>query len=236
MCGSCSPRAQAPAAEPRRGLGGHPQPAQGRGRRAAGAVCGADDEPGPRRPLRRRQHHQAAGAAAGRAGGGERGHPLQHHSRCVGARVDGGASPGRAAPALRLHRSFSGDQPAASRRRRCAERPEGAPTGQQRHTLCVSSEVGCQMGCTFCATGTMGLTADLTAGEILEQLVHASRITPIRNVVFMVRREGRRAQPGARAREQPRPCPAASTVGPRSPSALPHSAPPSRPRRAWASR
>lgn len=44
------------------------------------------------------------------------------------------------------------------------------------------------MGCTFCATGTMGLEGDLTAGEIVEQLVHANRVTPIRNVVFMVRR------------------------------------------------
>ena len=57
--------------------------------------------------------------------------------------------------------------------------------GGRRSTLCVSSEVGCQMGCTFCATGTMGLTADLTAGEIIEQLVHAVRVTPIRNIVFM---------------------------------------------------
>ncbi len=55
-----------------------------------------------------------------------------------------------------------------------------------RATLCVSSQVGCQMGCTFCATGTMGLTADLTAGEIVEQLVHANSVMPVRNVVFMV--------------------------------------------------
>ncbi|ETO22485.1 hypothetical protein RFI_14714, partial [Reticulomyxa filosa] len=42
------------------------------------------------------------------------------------------------------------------------------------HTvLCVSSQVGCKMGCTFCATGTMGLLSQLTAGEILEQLLHA---------------------------------------------------------------
>ena len=43
------------------------------------------------------------------------------------------------------------------------------------------------MGCTFCATGAMGIKGDLTAGEIVEQLVHAQRVTPIRNVVFMVR-------------------------------------------------
>lgn len=58
-------------------------------------------------------------------------------------------------------------------------------TGGARATLCVSSEVGCAMGCTFCATGTMGLKGDLTAGEIVEQLVHARVLTPIRNVVFM---------------------------------------------------
>ena len=58
--------------------------------------------------------------------------------------------------------------------------------GNHRATLCVSSQVGCIMGCTFCATGTMGIKGDLTAGEIVEQLVHAQRVTPIRNVVFMV--------------------------------------------------
>lgn len=58
--------------------------------------------------------------------------------------------------------------------------------GHQRATLCVSSQVGCIMGCTFCATGAMGIKGDLTAGEIVEQLVHAQRVTPIRNVVFMV--------------------------------------------------
>ena len=45
-----------------------------------------------------------------------------------------------------------------------------------RTTLCVSSQVGCAMGCTFCATGTMGIRGNLSSGEILEQLVHASKI------------------------------------------------------------
>ena len=45
-----------------------------------------------------------------------------------------------------------------------------------RATVCVSSQVGCAMGCTFCATGTMGIRGDLCSGEILEQLVHAGRI------------------------------------------------------------
>lgn len=45
-----------------------------------------------------------------------------------------------------------------------------------RATLCVSSQVGCAMGCTFCATGTMGIRGNLCQGEILEQLVHADKI------------------------------------------------------------
>jgi sorting nexin-8 len=55
----------------------------------------------------------------------------------------------------------------------------------KRATLCVSSQVGCSMGCTFCATGTMGLVGNLSSGEILEQLMHANKIEKIRNVVFM---------------------------------------------------
>ena len=42
--------------------------------------------------------------------------------------------------------------------------------------------MGCIMGCTFCATGTMGIKGDLTAGEIVEQLVHARAVSPIRNI------------------------------------------------------
>ena len=45
-----------------------------------------------------------------------------------------------------------------------------------RTTVCVSSQVGCAMGCTFCATGTMGIVGDLSAGEIVEQLLHCRRV------------------------------------------------------------
>ncbi|KAJ3046203.1 sorting nexin [Rhizophlyctis rosea] len=55
----------------------------------------------------------------------------------------------------------------------------------KRATLCVSSQVGCAMGCTFCATGTMGLLSNLSSGEILEQLIHANKVEKIRNIVFM---------------------------------------------------
>ncbi|KAL2925855.1 Dual-specificity RNA methyltransferase RlmN [Bienertia sinuspersici] len=57
--------------------------------------------------------------------------------------------------------------------------------GGPRSTLCVSSQVGCKMGCKFCATGSMGFKSNLSTGEIVEQLVHASCISNIRNVVFM---------------------------------------------------
>jgi len=62
----------------------------------------------------------------------------------------------------------------------------GGRNPSDRATVCVSSQVGCQMGCTFCATGTMGLIGNLAAGEIVEQLLHAQQYAPrIRNVVFM---------------------------------------------------
>lgn len=63
---------------------------------------------------------------------------------------------------------------------------DGKPrSGGLRSTLCISSQVGCKMGCKFCATGSMGFKNNLSSGEILEQLVHASRISAIRNIVFM---------------------------------------------------
>jgi hypothetical protein len=51
-----------------------------------------------------------------------------------------------------------------------------ATSNNSRASLCVSSQCGCAMGCTFCATGTMGLSGNLTAGEILEQIVHADAL------------------------------------------------------------
>lgn len=54
-------------------------------------------------------------------------------------------------------------------------------------TLCVSSQVGCRMGCLFCETGRMGLLRNLTAEEIVNQVFvakHTLRL-PVRNIVFM---------------------------------------------------
>ena len=64
-----------------------------------------------------------------------------------------------------------------------------------RQTLCVSTQVGCAMGCAFCMTGTLGLIRNLEAGEILEQVYQVNRwLTeelgrrgprPVGNLVFM---------------------------------------------------
>ncbi|BDG06489.1 23S rRNA (adenine(2503)-C(2))-methyltransferase RlmN [Anaeromyxobacter oryzae] len=64
-----------------------------------------------------------------------------------------------------------------------------------RKTLCVSSQVGCAVGCTFCLTGTMGLARNLTPGEIVDQVHRANRRLvelgegegprPLTNLVFM---------------------------------------------------
>jgi len=56
-----------------------------------------------------------------------------------------------------------------------------------RATVCVSSQAGCAMGCTFCATGQAGFERHLDAGEIVEQVVRAQHATDTRvsHVVFM---------------------------------------------------
>lgn len=46
---------------------------------------------------------------------------------------------------------------------------------EERQTLCISSQSGCAMGCVFCATGQMGFKRNLTAGEIVEQVLHYAR-------------------------------------------------------------
>jgi 23S rRNA (adenine2503-C2)-methyltransferase len=48
----------------------------------------------------------------------------------------------------------------------------------ERRTVCVSTQVGCGMGCVFCASGLEGVTRNLTRGEILEQLLHARNLLP----------------------------------------------------------
>jgi len=56
-----------------------------------------------------------------------------------------------------------------------------------RRSVCISTQVGCGMGCTFCATGLAGLTRNLTAAEIIDQvlLVQREQGSRVTNVVFM---------------------------------------------------
>jgi 23S rRNA (adenine2503-C2)-methyltransferase len=60
---------------------------------------------------------------------------------------------------------------------------------EERQTLCISSQVGCAMGCSFCLTGTLGLTRNLSLFEIVEQVMAVQREvgpgTKITNIVYM---------------------------------------------------
>jgi 23S rRNA (adenine2503-C2)-methyltransferase len=66
----------------------------------------------------------------------------------------------------------------------------GRPVHRERHTLCISSQAGCAVGCPFCATGELGFGRDLDTAEIVDQVRHAARRMTARgghltNVVFM---------------------------------------------------
>ena len=74
--------------------------------------------------------------------------------------------------------------------------PDGQPIEtvrmryQKRRTLCISTQSGCAMGCTFCATGQMGFLRNLSSGEIVEQVFYfARRLTEkgerVTNIVIM---------------------------------------------------
>ncbi len=56
-----------------------------------------------------------------------------------------------------------------------------------RHTLCISSQIGCSVDCSFCSTGKMGIIRNLDTGEIIEQIISIkhNRKKPITNIVFM---------------------------------------------------
>lgn len=62
--------------------------------------------------------------------------------------------------------------------------------GKDKYTVCVSSQVGCSLGCRFCATGALGFKRNLSAGEIFDQVVFArnaaeERGSSLSNIVFM---------------------------------------------------
>jgi len=60
----------------------------------------------------------------------------------------------------------------------------------RRRTLCISTQAGCAMGCTFCATGQMGFKRNLSSGEIVAQVIYYARLLAeenlaVTNVVLM---------------------------------------------------
>ncbi|MBI4574637.1 MAG: 23S rRNA (adenine(2503)-C(2))-methyltransferase RlmN [Planctomycetes bacterium] len=63
----------------------------------------------------------------------------------------------------------------------CVLIPEG-----RRRTVCVSTQVGCAMGCVFCASGLAGIRRDLEAGEVVEQFLHATRLLPAEEAITHV--------------------------------------------------
>lgn len=60
-------------------------------------------------------------------------------------------------------------------------------TDEGRLTICISSQIGCPMGCRFCETAKIGFIRNLSPGEILDQICHVRRMTGLKNnnIVFM---------------------------------------------------
>lgn len=100
-------------------------------------------------------------------------------ARSADANADQGADTNAAAPrAIPLETIDP-----AERRTECVMIPT-----DDRKTACISSQVGCPVGCRFCASGLGGLEGNLTAGRIIEQVWHLSRLPNvgrISHVVFM---------------------------------------------------
>jgi len=56
---------------------------------------------------------------------------------------------------------------------------------RNRKTVCVSSQIGCKMGCLFCMTGKQGFQGNLTAGEIINQVKSIPEANQVTNIVYM---------------------------------------------------
>jgi 23S rRNA (adenine2503-C2)-methyltransferase len=84
----------------------------------------------------------------------------------------------------------AGEEPLQRGPARTRRMPGGlpAPASRPRETVCVSTQVGCAVGCPFCATGYSGFSRNLSAGEIVAQVRFFARhpaVTRLTNVVFM---------------------------------------------------
>jgi 23S rRNA (adenine2503-C2)-methyltransferase len=87
-------------------------------------------------------------------------------------------------PVLGVVQTPTGD---TRRQTECVMIPSEDPTGPRR-TACISSQVGCPVGCRFCASGIGGLDGNLSAGRIVEQVWRLNTLPDVRrisNVVFM---------------------------------------------------
>jgi 23S rRNA (adenine2503-C2)-methyltransferase len=95
----------------------------------------------------------------------------------------------RALETLRVARSSDGTRKAALRAHDGAVVEAVLIPEERRATLCVSTQVGCPLACSFCATGSMGFTRNLTTAEIVDQLCRMREVLEpderITNVVFM---------------------------------------------------
>ena len=98
--------------------------------------------------------------------------------RAAGAR-------GRAARAGRAARRPRRRRRLAAPARRPRRRPDGRGVLLPRGGLCVSSQVGCAVGCVFCMTGLGGLERQLGSAEIVAQVALARSLRPVTKVVFM---------------------------------------------------
>src|SRR5207248_303576 len=103
---------------------------------------------------------------------------------------------------------------------------EATPRSRARTTICVSSQVGCPIGCSFCATGQSGFDRNLSEAEIVDQFLATSRDLgetqrSLTNVVFMGMGapRGRTPNEPAGARATNTSCCRASTTVPSRPNA-----------------
>ena len=80
-----------------------------------------------------------------------------------------------------------------------------------RNTACLSSQVGCPVGCRFCASGLDGVQRNLTAGEIVEQALHVARLIRDTRRAAAVKNTGDGACP--RTRVAPKIAPAQDKAG-----------------------
>jgi 23S rRNA (adenine2503-C2)-methyltransferase len=78
---------------------------------------------------------------------------------------------------------YQPDDARAARRGEAGRRAGGKRAG--RRSLCLSSQSGCPLTCTFCATGQMRFARNLTASEILDQALHFRRLGAVDHAVFM---------------------------------------------------